>query len=177
MRRVWPIAFAIASLCLVGAPLAGANHSTIVHLQGGTTISQDGSRVFAYTSAPLLPEDTDGKYDLYEVDEGGDTPQLASTGRPAATALIRCGFQFGRPDWSGNTWSPRWPMSSDGTRVFFLTHEALVSEDTDSCAIFSQPPGCLDWYERSGGITRLVSTSTSARMQPSASSKPRMHGP
>jgi hypothetical protein len=55
-------------------------------------------------------------------------------------------------------------MSADGTHVFFVTTGALLSSDTDNCPdIGIGSGGCRDVYERSGGVTKLVSTGPSSQ--------------
>ena len=48
--------------------------------------------------------------------------------------------------------------SEGGQRVFFTTREKLVAADTDQCLNGAGNPwGCTDVYERSNGVTRLIS--------------------
>ncbi|HEX8052392.1 MAG TPA: hypothetical protein VF517_05320 [Thermoleophilaceae bacterium] len=97
-------------------------------------ISPDGSRVIFGTSADLVPEDTDGERDLYMRSNGVTTLLSAS---PAGSSGPHGHYFVG--------------ASLDGTRVFEGTDEALVSNDTD---------GAGDFYERSGGTVKLVTTGT-----------------
>jgi hypothetical protein len=98
--------------------------------------SADGSRVFLNATGPLTGDDNDGcvSYycrDIYERHAGNTT--LISTG----------------PARSGNP-KPWWEASSeDGTHVFFQAEGILTTNDDDNC---------MDIYERSGGVTTLVST-------------------
>jgi hypothetical protein len=94
--------------------------------------SDDGSRAFMRTEEPLVAADTDAQPDIYE--RTGSTTTLLSTGPPGG---------------NGNFASDFGASSADGTRVFFTTPEPLVAADTDSQ---------YDSYERSGGVTTLVST-------------------
>ena len=111
---------------------------------GFAEVSDDGSRVFFATRAPLVPEDTDfscdigfpseepGCADIYERSAG--TTKLVSTGPTEASASFEAVFL---------------DMSADGTKVFFATEEAVVAGDTDTTT---------DAFERSGSTTRLVTT-------------------
>jgi hypothetical protein len=106
----------------------GSNDAT--YLAG----TPDGEHVFFFTSDSLLPADGDAQYDIYEWSAG--TLSLVSgrtTGTPGAPT------QFAGP--------PVIP-SHDGTRVIFTSWDRLVAEDTDDK---------IDVYERSGGVTRLLS--------------------
>jgi hypothetical protein len=113
--------------------------------------SADGSHLIFDTQEKLVSADTDacdngagapaGCTDLYE--RSGGVTSLVSTG-PAAT--------------NGNHNATGRVMSDDGSRVFFETPESLVAQDTDACDYDPGYPGCYDVYERSGGVTTLVST-------------------
>jgi hypothetical protein len=104
----------------------GAAHATFAGAPA------DGSRVWFSTSESLVSADTDTFADVYER-SGGQTT-LVSTG----------------PD-GGNGTFPAFFMgaSVDGSRVFFVTQESLVSGDANPQQ---------DVYERAGGQTTLVST-------------------
>ncbi len=93
--------------------------------------SSDGSKVFFHTTESLLSSDTDSSQDVYE--RSGGTTTLVSQGQINANGAFEASFAG---------------ASSDGSRVFLQTAEELVNGDTDS----SQ-----DVYERSGGVTTLVS--------------------
>jgi hypothetical protein len=133
------IAAVLAQLALAAA--AGAEHSRLEQITAGEIggngfffpnfkgSSADGSRAFFETDEKLVPEDMDNSVDVYER-FGGQT-LLVSQGETGGT---------GAGQFRG--------ASADGTRVFFTTAEALVSEDGDAAR---------DVYERSGGQTRLVS--------------------
>lgn len=98
--------------------------------------SADGTRVFFEAEESLAPSDTDGRWDVYER-SGGVTKLVSACG-----ASSTCPSGDGHDAFFGGA-------SSDGTRVFFETTESLVTSDTDG--------GYPDVYERSGGVTRLVS--------------------
>jgi hypothetical protein len=96
--------------------------------------SADGTRVFFQTGEPLVSTDLDTSYqDVYE--RSGGTTTLVSTapgdpGAPADASFVG--------------------TSDDGSHVFFTTPLSLLSSDADG--------GWRDIYERSGGLTSLVST-------------------
>jgi hypothetical protein len=94
-------------------------------------ISPDGIHAFFQTREPLLTSDTDTSDDVY--DRSGGTTTLVSTGTAGGNGSFDAGFQ---------------DSSADGTRALFTTFEPLVADDTDSA---------MDVYERSGGVTTLVS--------------------
>jgi len=98
--------------------------------------SQDGGHVFFETYESLVSTDTDATTDVYER-SGGTTTRLSfgpSGGNGGLDEFFDAFFRG---------------ASDDGSRVFFETNEQLVSSDTD-----------VQWdvYERSGGVTTLVST-------------------
>jgi len=90
------------------------------------------SAVIFSTTEALTSEDTDTKQDVYER-EGGTTT-LVSTGPEARNGPVNASF-------AGS--------SKDGSHVYFVTTEALLSEDEDVAS---------DIYLRTGGETALVST-------------------
>ena len=73
-------------------------------------ISSDGSRVFFESPDPLVPQDTDGKRDVYEWENG--TVFLISSGASTDDSLIL-------------------DNSESGDDVFFATADALVPGDTE----------------------------------------------
>ena len=95
--------------------------------------SADGTRVFFTTSEKLTNEDnTDSSQDVYE--RSGGVTTLVSKGEINGDGAFDAVFRG---------------ASADGTRVFFITQEQLTTDDnTDSS---------FDTYERSGGVTTLVS--------------------
>jgi Ca2+-binding RTX toxin-like protein len=94
--------------------------------------SDDGTRVFLETAESLVSADTDTADDVYER-SGGQTT-LVSTGPAGGNGSAAAAF-VGAAD--------------DGSRVFLMTEESLVSADTDATR---------DLYERTDGHTTLVST-------------------
>ena len=91
--------------------------------------------MFFQSDERLSTQDTDNSLDVY-MREGSATT-LISTG-PGAGAFGAFDSYFGG-------------TSADGTHVFFTTRGALVGADNDQT---------FDVYERSGGVTSLVSTGT-----------------
>jgi hypothetical protein len=94
--------------------------------------SADGSHVFFETNERLSGEDTDSSQDVYDW-SGGATATLSSIGPDGGN---------GEPSvtYAGTT--------PTGSVVYFETDEALVASDTDLTQ---------DVYQRTGGITSVVS--------------------
>ena len=99
------------------------------------TNSADGQHVFFRTRERLVQSDIDGRVDIYEW--SGGSLSLVVVG-PNEPANLNPGDQYSNV-----------LLSRDGSRVFFDTQERLVAADTDTS---------VDAYERSGGVTRLLST-------------------
>ena len=110
--------------------------------------SEDGTRVLfstqqAFTTTSNPQGDTDGGYaDVYER-SGGTTTQI-SVSSPQMYM------------WNGPHHAGFLRASQDASRVFFQTDEPLVFDDANQRE---------DIYERSGGITRLVSTGSGTGQQ------------
>ena len=101
-------------------------------------VSADGSRVLFTTSQKLTTDDLDaGRTDIYERAGG-------------VTTLISKPTGVSDPD-TANVSAVN-GASADGTRVFFQTTQKLTADDDDT--------GRQDLYERSGGVTTLVSKPT-----------------
>jgi Tol biopolymer transport system component len=100
--------------------------------------SADGTRAFFETSEGLVGGDTDGGNDVYE--RSGGTTTLVSGGTSGAPANIAQASGSGRP-----------AISSDGTKVLFVTAEPLVGGDTNEAS---------DIYLWSGGSPSLVTSGT-----------------
>ena len=99
--------------------------------------SADGSRVFIETAQKLTADDTDtGRYDVYER-AGGVTTLVSQPTGVADQDTADVGFRG---------------ASADGGRVFLSTTQKLTPDDTDTAR--------ADIYERTGGVTRLVSQPT-----------------
>jgi hypothetical protein len=124
---------------LVSAREAGGSGPDVV--PGLGDISTDGSKVFFTTAENMVAADTDGLRDVYER-SGGVTTLLSQPGAGATPPDANADFQGSTPD---------------GSKVFFETHENLVTADTD---------GLQDVYERSGGVTTLLSVEGSGAFGP-----------
>jgi hypothetical protein len=92
----------------------------------------DGSHLFFHTNEQLVGGDSDSAQDVY--DRSGGTTTLVSSGSTGGNGAFSASFEG---------------ASDDGSRVFFITEESLVSGDTDALQ---------DVYQRSGGTTTLLST-------------------
>ena len=99
------------------------------------SITADGSTVAFISNGQLVAEDTDAENDVYTWSDGVTT--LVSTSTTAGSGPFRA-------EYAG--------MTRDAAHIFFTTWEPMVAEDTDSLP---------DLYDRSGGVTTLVSTSPS----------------
>jgi hypothetical protein len=138
-------AVVLGALCaLAWAASAGANHTLKEEISigpnGGNAAvnaffdasSQDGTHAVFETSESLVSADTDSVFDIYE--RVGNTTSLVSIGSSGGNGPSDAFFDG---------------VSDDGSRIFFDTDESLVPADTDSF---------IDVYQRSGGVTTLVST-------------------
>lgn len=99
--------------------------------------SDDGAHVVFETSGALDPADDDGKQDVYDWSGGAAT--LVSTGPVGGNGEEPAVFPGVVSAFPG--------ISADGSRIVFETAESLVGADD----------GGVDVYERSGGVTSLVS--------------------
>jgi len=106
----------------------GAFNATYAGTSGPT------GAVYFKTSEALVPGDTDGTEDVYVRSKGAT--ELVSTGPEGRNGPAPASFEWASPDGSSSA-------------AIFTTSEALVPEDTDSMP---------DVYERSGGVTTLLST-------------------
>jgi hypothetical protein len=116
-------------LSLISTGSTGGNGAFVANFDGS---SSDGSRAFIETAEKLVSGDTDSSYDVYE--RSGGTTTLVSAGAINGNGANDVFFD-------GN--------SADGTKVFFETDEKLASGDNDNQ---------YDIYQRSGGVTTLIST-------------------
>ena len=98
--------------------------------------SSDGTKVFFHTTEALVAGDTDGTNDVYQRSAG--TTTIISQG-PTGGNGSSDAFYVG--------------CNQDGSRVWFVSYEELTSADNDHSH--------KDVYERSGGTTTLLSTSSS----------------
>jgi hypothetical protein len=106
----------------------------------------DGSHAFFTTAEAMTSGDTDAARDAYDRTIG-------------TTTLVTLGPNGGNGPYSvifGGA-------STDGSKVWFNTREALVSGDTDSgCQENGQPALCLDVYQYTAGGTTWVSSGGNA---------------
>jgi Tol biopolymer transport system component len=104
-------------------------------------ISPDGTRAFFATFEQLSNSDTDTALDLYARDLPNGPTTLVSQGDPSCAP---CGNSNSSPAVFAGS-------STNGSKVFFETDEGLVTGDTD---------GSNDLYQRTGGVTTLISGGT-----------------
>lgn len=110
---------------------------------GFNGMSEDASRVFFGTSAGLVPEDTNGRGDVYE--RAGDEITLISTGPLGSPGGAGWAGPFLGSVYGNNFGG----VSADGRAVLFASLDPFVPEDTDNVQ---------DIYLRANGETTLVST-------------------
>ena len=82
------------------------------------SISEDGSRVFFESTMPLVPQDVNGRIDVYEWERDGSGDCHLLNG---CVYLLSGGVSKGA--------SYLLDASSDGSDVFFMTREKLVEQD------------------------------------------------
>lgn len=95
--------------------------------------SSNGAKVFFETAEPLAAGDTDEGNDVYERAAG-------------STTLISPGTEDKPANVARESGTFRAAVSTDGSKVFFQTTEALLSDSDEA----------NDVYEYSGGIVRLI---------------------
>ncbi len=115
----------------------GGNDNGVADGASFAGASADGSRAFVATSEILTADDTDSQVDIYQR-AGGLTTRITAGDTPGGGNGMFDAFFRG--------------VSSDGTRLFFITNEQLTFEDLDSGQ---------DVYERASGVTTLVSIGNS----------------
>jgi hypothetical protein len=129
MKKRIGIAAAASLSALAIAGIAPPGASAAVNISGATP---DATSVYFSSDERLVAADTDSLFDIYSSSAGVvslvSAPGVGASGSPG-------GAGFGG-------------ASADGTKVFFVTTENLVTADTD---------GLNDVYERSGGTTTLIS--------------------
>ena len=113
------------------------NANDLVHDAYFSGASADGSKVFFGTTETMAVTDGDGgAVDVYERSDGVTTQISTNT---AGNANVADGAFFA-------------DASTDGSKVFFRTHESMAASDTDGAY--------EDVFERSAGVTKQVSTNT-----------------
>jgi hypothetical protein len=127
---------ALAAALLPANAAADHRETVLVSPGGGAAFyaggSGDGRHVYFATSEALSSADTDSGIDLYDRHDG-------------ATSLVSAPEDGAPGGGDGGAFDA---ASADGSRVYFTTREALVSDDQDSIE---------DVYLREGGHTKLVS--------------------
>ncbi len=97
---------------------------TVIDQQLSHVITNDGAHIFFDTQDSLVPQDTNGHWDVYEFDVATGGVHLISTGQAASDSIFL-------------------DASPDGSNVFFTTRQRLLSADID---------GSVDLYDaRVGG--------------------------
>lgn len=133
VHRVWQLALAAVAL---GATPALAIDRGLDLVSGGSQeipaaavgASADGQIVYFTTDEPLVPSDLNAKTDVYMRTSAGALT-LVSGGGAASTGAVGI------------------LVSTDGSRVFFATDEALVAADTDTT---------FDVYARTNGVLTMI---------------------
>ena len=118
-----------SSTTLLSSGPAGGNSGAGASFEAA---SHDGTHVYFSTTERLTSQDTDSSSDIYE--RQGAATTLVSTGPAGGNGSFDATLKV---------------VSEGGGRVLFESPEGLVSSDTDSA---------VDVYERSGGVTTILST-------------------
>jgi hypothetical protein len=105
---------------------SGEDAPTSLNAHLPRNLSADGSRVFFQTEEALLPQDANGKADVYEWEQEGTGSCAAGEGSESGGCLylISTG-QNSRQSYFGDA-------SENGEDVFFFTRQSLVSQDQDA---------------------------------------------
>ena len=111
-------------------------------------ISGDGSIAVLSTAEPLTAADGDAKADVYARQLPGGPTTLISVPGPTCTDP-QCGDGDHNASFSG--------ASADGGHLFFVTSEALAPPLAGDSTGPGDRDEHTDVYERTGGVTRLVS--------------------
>lgn len=111
-------------------------------------ISADGSVAVLGTTEPLSAEDGDAKADVYSRHLPGGPTSLVSRPGPTCTDP-GCGDGDRTASFAG--------ASADGSHLFFVTAEALAPPAAGDATGPGDRDERTDVYERSGGVTSLVS--------------------
>jgi hypothetical protein len=120
---------------------ACGNGEFVATLRG---VSADGSAAFFATAEPLVQTDADSAIDIYARALPAGPTSLVSAGDPGCAPC-------GNSDSAAAIFAA---SSANGGRVFFATSEGLVAADKD---------GANDVYQRSGGVTSLISAGTATQ--------------
>lgn len=128
-----------------GPPANCGNGSSPALLQW---IAADGSIAVLSTAEPLTAEDGDAKADVYSRALPGGPTALISRPGPTCTDP-ECGDGNHNASFSG--------ASADGSHIFFVTAEALAPPASGDSTGPGDRDERTDAYDRSGGLTSLVS--------------------
>jgi Tol biopolymer transport system component len=113
-------------------------------------VSPDGSLAVLRTAEKLVKADKDSKADVYSRQLPGGPTALASLPGPSC-GDPQCGNGPHDAGFAG--------ASADGSRLFFVTNEALApSEPEGDPTAFGDSDAEFDVYERSGGATKFISS-------------------
>ncbi len=112
-------------------------------------VSADGAAAVISTAEPLTAEDGDAKADVYSRALPGGPTSLVSRPGPTCTDP-GCGDGNYNASFAG--------ASADGSHIFFVTAEALAPPASGDSTGPGDRDEQTDAYERSGGLTSLVST-------------------
>ena len=112
-------------------------------------VAANGSRAVFDTEEPLLAEDEDESFDVYERELPGGPTRLISRPGPSCEPDPECGNRAEDAKFAG--------ASENGGRLFFITDEALAPFDAEEPLVPGDADEQTDVYERRAGMTRLVS--------------------
>ena len=116
---------------LISAGEGGRGNGPVLATLDWVSPASSSDRAIFSTSESLVAEDSDSAQDIYE--RSGGLTTLVSTGSEAPGGAFNAGFAA---------------ASTDGSKIFFVTAEQLVSQDTDNSN---------DVYRRSAAGTVRVS--------------------
>ncbi len=111
-------------------------------------VSPDGSMAVLSTAEPLLASDEDESFDVYARALPGGPTTLVSLPGPSCEDS-ECGNREYDASFAG--------ASENGSRLFFITAEALAPFDPEEPLVPGDADEQTDVYERHAGATRLVS--------------------
>lgn len=126
-------------------PTSCGNGSNPAQLQW---VEADGSLVVLSTAEPLTAADGDGKADVYSRALPGGPTGLVSVPGPTCTDP-GCGDANFNATFAG--------AAADGSHLFFVTEEALAPPAAGDLSGPGDRDARTDVYDRSGGLTTLVS--------------------
>ena len=117
-------------------------------------LTPDGGRALFATSAQVLPSDTDSQADAYLYDAGEEKLTRVSAGSIGGNGAFPVGITAPSPlnqhEFEAGDLRPYHAIDDSGERVFFMTEESLLPEDTNAE---------FDVYEYAHGALGLISPS------------------